>query len=133
LDSPVDDALRAAGSVTGRDIQRVVIDDDEWVAGQVAHGTPEFLARFLLGTFQAAREGRFAGVDPLLGELLGRNPRTVRDLLAERADEARTGGQLSTARELPLPFRQPGDLQVQASLQPLPGGRADRAVLEEPG
>src|SRR5580693_268175 len=84
------DIAGVASELTGRDIQRVVIDDDEWVAGQVAHGTPEFLARFLLGTFQAAREGRFAGVDPLLGELLGRKPRTVRDLLAERLDEART-------------------------------------------
>ena len=73
-----------AAELTGRDIRRVVIDDDEWVAGQVARGTPEFLARFLLGTFQAAREGRFAGVDPLLGGLLGRRPRTVRDLLAGR-------------------------------------------------
>jgi hypothetical protein len=43
------------------------------------------MARFLLGFFQAAREGRFAGVDPLLGHLLGRQPRTVRDLLAERS------------------------------------------------
>jgi NAD(P)H dehydrogenase (quinone) len=39
----------------------------------------------MLGTFIAAREGRFAATDPLLGELLGREPRTVRDLLAERA------------------------------------------------
>ena len=54
----------------------------QWVAGQVAHGSPEPMARFLLGTFLAAREGRFAGVDPLLGDLLGRPPRTVRDLLA---------------------------------------------------
>src|SRR5580693_7343885 len=83
------DIAGIASELTGRDIRRVVIDD-EWVAGQIAHGTPEFLARFLLGTFQAAREGRFAGVDPLLGELLGRKPRTVRDLLAERLDEART-------------------------------------------
>jgi NAD(P)H dehydrogenase (quinone) len=42
------------------------------------------MARFLLGMFVAAREGRFAGVDPLLGKLLGRRPRTVRDLLAGR-------------------------------------------------
>jgi len=51
----------------------------------VAHGTPQFMARFTLGTFIAAREGRFAGTGPLLGELLGRKPRTVRDLLTERA------------------------------------------------
>ena len=43
------------------------------------------MARFLLGFYQAARDGRFAEVtDPLLAELLGREPRTVRDLLAER-------------------------------------------------
>jgi hypothetical protein len=44
-----------------------------------AHG------RLLLPFFQAAREGRFAGVAPLLAGLLDRKPRTVRDLLAERA------------------------------------------------
>jgi hypothetical protein len=35
-----------------------------------------------LTTFQAAREGRFAGVDPLLAELLGREPRSVAGQLA---------------------------------------------------
>ncbi len=80
-----DDIAGIASELTGRDIRRVVVDDDTWVAGQVAHGTPEPMARFILGTFQAAREGRFAAVDPLLGKLLGRKPRTVRDLLTERA------------------------------------------------
>jgi NAD(P)H dehydrogenase (quinone) len=79
------DIATIASEVTGRDIRRVVVDDDAWVAGLVAHGTPEPMARLLLGTFLAAREGRLAGVAPLLGELLGRKPRTVRDLLAERA------------------------------------------------
>jgi NAD(P)H dehydrogenase (quinone) len=73
-----------ASALTGRDIRRVVVDDEKWVAGQVAQGTPENMARFLLGFFQAAREGRFAGLGPLLGDLLGRQPRTVHDLLAER-------------------------------------------------
>ncbi len=36
-----------------------------------------------LTTFQAAREGRFAGVDPLLAELLGREPRSVADQFAD--------------------------------------------------
>lgn len=74
-----------ASELTGRDIRRVVMDDEEWVAGQVAHGTPEIMARFTLGFFQAAREGRFAGTGPLLRDLHGRKPRTVRDLLAARA------------------------------------------------
>ena len=79
-----DEIAGIASDLTGRDIARVVLDDDKWVAEQAASGTPENMARFLLGFYQAAREGLFAGVDPLLGDLLGRQPRTVRDLLAER-------------------------------------------------
>ena len=74
-----------ASEVTGREIRRVVVDDDTWVAEQVAHGTPEPMVRLLLPFFEAAREGRFAAVDPILGDLLGRKPRTVRQLLADRA------------------------------------------------
>jgi uncharacterized protein YbjT (DUF2867 family) len=77
-----DDIAGLASELTGGDIRRVVVDDEEWVAGRVAHGSPEPLARMLLGFFQAARQGGFAGVDPLLGDLLGRAPRTVRELLA---------------------------------------------------
>ena len=80
-----DDIAGVASELTGREVRRVVVDDEEWVAGQVAHGSPEPMARMLLGFFQAARQGGFASVDPLLGDLLGRTPRTVRDLLAERA------------------------------------------------
>ncbi len=76
------DIAGLASELTGREVRRVVVDDDAWVAERVAHGTPEPMARFLLGTFLAARAGGFAGVDPVLGELLGRKPRTVRDLLA---------------------------------------------------
>jgi NAD(P)H dehydrogenase (quinone) len=71
-----------ASDLSGREVTRVVVDEDEWVAAQVAKGTQEFLARFTLGIYRAAQEGRFAGVDPLLAELLGREPRSVRDLLA---------------------------------------------------
>jgi NAD(P)H dehydrogenase (quinone) len=74
-----------ASELSGREIRRVVMDDDTWVAEQVAHGTPEIMARFTLGFFQAARDGHFADTDPLLRDLLGRTPRTVPDLLAERA------------------------------------------------
>ena len=80
-----EDIATIASELTGRDIQRVVMDDEEWVAAQAGHGTPEPVARMLLGFFQAARDGQFAEVSPLLGELLGREPRSVRDLLAERA------------------------------------------------
>ncbi|SNY40306.1 SDR family oxidoreductase [Paractinoplanes atraurantiacus] len=84
FDGPV--TLTAGEAVTFGDlgIERVVLEDEEWVAERVAHGVPEFMARFMLTTFQAAREGRFAGVDPALAELLGRQPRTVADYLSPR-------------------------------------------------
>jgi NAD(P)H dehydrogenase (quinone) len=72
-----------ASELTGRTIQTEVIPADAWVAARVATGQPEFMARFTLGMYQAASEGFFAGVDPLLATLLGREPRTVRDVLSE--------------------------------------------------
>ncbi|HEY5357544.1 MAG TPA: NmrA family NAD(P)-binding protein [Streptosporangiaceae bacterium] len=74
-----------ASELTGRTIERVVMDQDEWVAAQITAGQAEFVARFTLTMYQAAHEGFFAGVDPLLGTLLGHEPRTVRDLLAQPA------------------------------------------------
>jgi NAD(P)H dehydrogenase (quinone) len=71
-----------ASEVTGRRIEFEVIDQDEWVASKVTAGQPEFMARFMLGMFQAAQGGFFAGVDPLLTQLLGREPHTVRDVLS---------------------------------------------------
>jgi NAD(P)H dehydrogenase (quinone) len=75
-----------ASELTGRTVERVVMDQEEWVAAQITAGQTEFVARFTLPMYQAAYEGFFAGVDPLLGALLGHEPRTVRDLLAEPTD-----------------------------------------------
>lgn len=69
--------------LTGRSIERVVTDPQDWVAAQVAAGQNEFVAGFTLGMYEAADQGFFAGVDPLLRDILGREPRTVRELLAE--------------------------------------------------
>ncbi|ROR45631.1 NAD(P)H-binding protein [Kitasatospora cineracea] len=71
-----------AGELSGRPVRCVTVAPEDWVAGQVAQGTPEFMARFTLGIYLAAAQGRFAGTDPLLPALLPRAPRTVRDLLA---------------------------------------------------
>jgi uncharacterized protein YbjT (DUF2867 family) len=78
-----EDVAAIASELTGRAIGFELIEPDEWVAARVAAGQPEFVARFTLGMYQAAHEGHFAGVDPLLGTLLGREPRTMRDLLAQ--------------------------------------------------
>lgn len=79
-----------ASGLTGRTVERVVMDPDEWVAAQLAAGQPEAAARFTLPMYLAAREGFFAAVDPLLATLLGREPQTVREVLAQPAE--RRGG-----------------------------------------
>lgn len=78
-----DDIAAMASTISGREVQRIVMDDDEWVGDQVATSMPEAMARMMLTLFRAAREGRFAGVDPLLATLLRREPRGVADQLAD--------------------------------------------------
>jgi NAD(P)H dehydrogenase (quinone) len=74
------DVAGIASELTGRTITAEVVGPDQWLAAQTAAGRPEAVARFTLGMFQAAQQGFFAGVDPLLGNLLGREPLTVREL-----------------------------------------------------
>ena len=75
------DVAKIASDIIGSTVERVLVDPEEWVAQLVAAGEPEGRARFTLGIFQAAGDGFFAGTDPLLAELLGRAPRTVRQAL----------------------------------------------------
>jgi NAD(P)H dehydrogenase (quinone) len=72
-----------ASELTGHTIVTEVIPADEWVAARAAAGQPEFVTVFTLGMYKAAAEGFFAGVDPLLATLLGREPQTVRDVLSK--------------------------------------------------
>jgi uncharacterized protein YbjT (DUF2867 family) len=78
-----DDVAAMASQISGREVTRIVVDDEQWIAGKVAAGSPEAMARMTLTMFQAARERRFAGVSPLLAELLGREPRSVVDQLGD--------------------------------------------------
>lgn len=80
-----DEVAIVASELAGHRIQCMVMDQDEWIAAQIAAGQPEFMVRFTLPMYQAAHEGFFSGVDPLLATLLGREPRTVRDALAQPA------------------------------------------------
>jgi NAD(P)H dehydrogenase (quinone) len=80
-----DDIAGIASELTGQKIECEVIGEDSWVAAQVAAGQQEFMARFMLGMYQAAHQGFFAGVAPLLGDLLGHEPQTIYDLLATPA------------------------------------------------
>lgn len=70
-----------ASELTGREVRRLLVPDDEYHAGLIAQGTPEHMAGFFLGLFVAARQGAFSPVDPALGRLIGRPPTPLRDFL----------------------------------------------------
>jgi len=72
------DLAALAAEVLGRPIRRTILTD-----AQYREALPEPVAAMLLGLFAASRAGEFATVDPTLGELLGRPPLTVRDVLAK--------------------------------------------------
>lgn len=76
------DLAAIASELTGREIKRVTVSDKEWRDAKVAQGVPAPMADILLGTYRASRRGDFAQVDPTLEKLLGRRPRTMRDVLA---------------------------------------------------
>ena len=70
-----------ASEVIGYDVRHTVVSDEEWRDAKVAAGLPAIYAEMLLGTFRAARRGDFAATDPTLERLLGRPPRTMREVL----------------------------------------------------
>jgi len=70
-----------ASELTGREIKRVTVSDDEWRDAKVAAGVPPQMVEMLLGMYRAARRGDFAAIDSTLETLLGRRPRTMRDVL----------------------------------------------------
>lgn len=70
-----------ASDVSGREVRHVTVSDDAWRDAKIAAGMPAIYAEMLLGTFRAARRGDFAATDPALEKLLGRPPRTMRDML----------------------------------------------------
>ncbi len=83
------DLADIASELTGREIRRVTVSDEEWLEAKAAEGVPLRMAEMLLGIYRAARRGDFAAVDPTLETLLGRRPRTMRDVLAAALKPAR--------------------------------------------
>jgi uncharacterized protein YbjT (DUF2867 family) len=66
----LDDVAGILTRLGGRTVRRVVVDDEEWTAGLVAHGMPAEQADLLLGMFHASRRGEFATTGTTLEDLL---------------------------------------------------------------
>lgn len=75
------DIARMTDELTGRTIERVVVDDDEWKAEAVGRGMPEPAAEFTLGMFRASRAGENAVTDLALQDLVRRPATPVRTVL----------------------------------------------------
>lgn len=76
------DLAAIASALLQHPVPRQVIGDEALRAKMVARGAPSPAVDIALGLYAASRNGEFSQVDPTLGRLLGRNPTTVRDLLA---------------------------------------------------
>ncbi|MDB4942718.1 MAG: NAD(P)-dependent oxidoreductase [Labilithrix sp.] len=75
--------LAALASSAGRPMRRTVVTDDAFRAAMTARGVPAPVIGIALGLYLASREGEFGTVDPTLGQILGRAPLTMRDVIAE--------------------------------------------------
>jgi NAD(P)H dehydrogenase (quinone) len=76
--SPVDftEIAKILTELTGREITRVVQDDEEWKSTAGDH------ADFTLGMFRAARAGEFEATSPTLERVIGHPTTPVRDFIA---------------------------------------------------
>lgn len=79
------DLAQLASDLLGRPVRRQVISDQDFQAKLTARGAPPSVAEIALGYYRASRDQEFAGVDPTLEQLLGRQPITMREVMAQHA------------------------------------------------
>lgn len=80
------DVATMLSEVTGRPVTRKIISDDEHKDRLAQKGAPPGMVNMALGIYRAARAGEFASTNTLLAELIGREPVTLRDVLAQRRE-----------------------------------------------
>jgi uncharacterized protein YbjT (DUF2867 family) len=82
------DVAALLSDITGRTIERVVVEEDEFIATQVANGMPAALAPLTLGMYRASARGEFAATTPDLEKIIDHPATTVRTLLERIVAEA---------------------------------------------
>jgi uncharacterized protein YbjT (DUF2867 family) len=84
----LDEVARIASRLTGRDIRRTVVADEDHRAELIAAGVPEMGAMMSLAIVQASRQRHFGIVDPALESLVGRPSQTFEQVLQAALDAA---------------------------------------------
>lgn len=79
------DVAEALSAVTGRPVAYVAVPDEAALAGQRDAGVPEWTARNVVTLFRLLREGAGAQVTDVVRVVTGREPRTLREFLADHA------------------------------------------------
>ncbi len=78
------DLAALASEITGKTIERVTVEDEPFRAEMIERGAPEKRVEIAMGFYAASRNGEFAATDPMMAQLLGRAPVSMRDFLRER-------------------------------------------------
>ena len=73
--------------VSGRRVQVVPVSDRKLTWGLARYGAPKPVARAIVAFGKAVREGYYGIVDPAASQLIGRAPRTLRDVLIANRGE----------------------------------------------
>jgi NAD(P)H dehydrogenase (quinone) len=81
------DIAALLSEVSGRAVEVIPSSDRRLMWGLIRLGTPKPVARSIVQLGVATREGYFDVVDPAFEELVGRPPRTLRDVLIEHRSQ----------------------------------------------
>jgi len=76
------DIAKILTDLSGHPVERRTIADSELEACLAARGMSPAIIAITLGMYRAARAGEFAATDPTLANLIGREPITLREVLA---------------------------------------------------
>lgn len=82
----LEDLTQLMGSVTSKQISRVVISEQDFEIGARGAGATDRMIAIMLGYYRAARAGEFATVDPMLARILGRAPERMSSFFPANLD-----------------------------------------------
>jgi NAD(P)H dehydrogenase (quinone) len=86
-----DDVAALLSEISGRPVEAVAVDDEEFVGGLAAAGIPELVARGIASYGRAIREGFIGEASGAVEFLTGRPPRSLREVFEAHHGELMQG------------------------------------------